>query len=284
MQIFSPAHLGELLSTYSTHPDALLIAGGIEVMRGIEKASRPGKIIDLTTVAELKRISRTERHMDIGPTLPVSHILSIGRHVIPRVLHDALHSISAPAIRNVATLGGNLCKASPYSDSLTALFALEALLELKSYTTTRWVPVSKFVLDQGKTDLRKGEILTRIRIPLKDWSIQVFRTVPSRGNPYLSSITFCGLAYIMKGVIQDIRFSVGSINPTVIRDRKLETPLIGHKLPLQEREIKIVRAALSELMVPIADSPLTGTYQTETSLRMVHWFLKELDQLNLAIR
>ena len=274
MQIFTPIHLNELLSTYSSFPEALLMAGGIELMRKTERAPKPKAIIDLTAVEELKRISRTERHMDIGPTLPFSHILSIGRHVIPRILHDALDSLSAPAIRNMATLGGNMCQASPHSDSLTALVALEAQLELRSMTSTRWISVSKFIPAPGQTDLRGGEILTRIRIPLENWSVQVFRTSGQ------SLIVFCGLAKILKRVIQDIRFSIGSINPVVVRDRKLETPLIGHKLPLQDREIKMVNSLLSELLIPIADSSAKGVYQTETCHRMIHWFLKGLDQLN----
>jgi len=281
MQIFAPIHLNELLSTYHSHPEALLMAGGIELMRKGDASPKPKTIIDLTAAEELKQISRTERHMDIGPTLPFSHILSIGRHVIPRILHDALDSLSAPAIRNMATLGGNICQASPHSDSLTALVALEAQLELRSMTSTRWISVSKFIPAQSQTDLRRAEILTRIRIPLESWPVQVFRT--SGGDPYQSLIVFCGLANILKGVIQDIRFSIGSINPMVVRDRKLETPLIGHKLPLQDREINMVSSSLSELLIPIADTPAKGVYQTETCRRMIHWFLKGLDQLNRTI-
>jgi CO/xanthine dehydrogenase FAD-binding subunit len=277
MEIFRPNSLNELLSTYASHPEAFLMAGGIELMKMDETAPRLKTIIDLAAVEDLKRISRTERHMDIGPSLPFSHILSIGRHVIPRVLHDALDSIFAPAIKNMATLGGNLCLGSPHSASLTALTALEAQLELRSVNSTRWISATKFVPAENLTDLRKGEVLTRIRIPLESWSVQVFRSSAE------SLIVFCGLANILKGVIQDIRFSIGSVNPTVIRDRKLETPLIGHKMPLQDREIGMVTSALSELLVPIADSPSQQVYQVETSRRMIRWFLKNLKHLDRTI-
>ena len=277
MEILKPANLNELLIAYASHPEAFLMAGGIELMKMEETAPQPKTIIDLTAVEDLKRISRTERHMDIGPSLPFSHIMSIGRHVIPRILHDALDSLLAPAIRNLATLGGNICQASPHSASLAALVALEAQLELRSVNSTRWISAMKFIPAQGETDLKEGEILTRIRIPLESWSVQIFRSSAE------SLVIFCGLANILKGVIQDIRFSIGSVNPIVIRDRKLETPLIGHKIPLQDREIGMVNSALSEMLVPIADSPSRRVYQIETSRRMIHWFLKNLNHLDQTV-
>jgi len=279
--VFTPDHLGELFSLTATHTDALLFAGGVECMKRLEAGARPARIIDISGIDELKKISRTERYIEIGAALPLSHILSIGRHVIPRVLHDALSSISAPSIKNMASLGGNICSASPYSDSLVALFSLEARLELRSLSASRWISVGRFIREDGSTDLRPGEVLTRIRIPMGPWNVQVFRNVGASGLPTVSSVTFCGLARILKGVIQDIRFSVGSVNRRILRDRSMETPLIGHKIPFGEKDIQIVTSRLSELLDPIESPYTTESYRIETSQRMLTWFLRELGGLLL---
>jgi CO/xanthine dehydrogenase FAD-binding subunit len=280
-QVFKPQQLGELLSVYAAHTDALLFAGGIECMKRIAAGERPAAIIDLSGIDELKRISRTERYIDIGAALPLSYILSIGRHVIPRVLYDALGSISAPSVKNTASLGGNICTASPYSDSLVALLALEARLELRSLSASRWLSVGRFIQEEESTDLRPGEVLTRIRIPLGPWSVQVFRSVAASGLPTVSSVTFCGLARILKGVVQDIRFSIGSVNSKIVRDRSMETPLIGHKIPIGERDIQIVTSRLRELLDPIESPYTTELYRIETAGRMLTWFLREIGGLLL---
>lgn len=280
-EVFTPDHLGELLSLYATHTDAMLFAGGIECMKRIASGARPARIIDITGIDELKKISRTERYIEIGAAQPLSHILSIGRHVIPRVLHDALSSISVPSIRNMASLGGNVCTASPYSDSLVALFPLEARLELRSLSASRWLSVGRFIRQDGSTDLRNGEVLTRIRIPLGPWNVQVYRNVAASGLPAVSSVTFCGLARVLKGVIQDMRFSVGSVNRRILRDRAMETPLIGHKIPFGERDIQIVTTRLGELLDPIESPHTTELYRVETAIRMLTWFLRELGGLRL---
>ena len=89
-QVYRPQHLNELLTLYSRHPDACLLAGGTAALGSFALGATPEILIDLTTAQELKRIRRTDRFMDIGPALSISRILSTGRHVIPRVLYDAL--------------------------------------------------------------------------------------------------------------------------------------------------------------------------------------------------
>ncbi|HUV08415.1 MAG TPA: FAD binding domain-containing protein [Spirochaetia bacterium] len=276
-QVFEPENLGELLSVSAARPDASLFAGGIEFMRAADYRQLPPVIIDLASVSELKRISRTENYMDIGPTLPVSHILSIGRHVIQRPIYDALNAISPPAIRNIATLGGNICSASPYSDPMVALFALDSQVEVRNASSNRWIPIARFILDQGKTSLNPGEVLTKIRIPFEDWNFQVFKEVTPHGRRLSATLIFCGLARIIKEIIQDIRFSFGAVNTTVIRDRELETPLVGHRLPIQEREIKYLKSALELKLDPIRSSSPHEVYQRKTTMRMFQWFLEELN-------
>ena len=280
-QVYRPQHLNELLTLYSRHPDACLLAGGTAALGSFALGATPEILIDLTTAQELKRIRRTDRFMDIGPALSISRILSTGRHVIPRVLYDALSSAASYSLRNVVTLGGNICQASPYSSPLTALYALESRLELRTSGASRWLPVTRFITGDGETNLRSGEILTAIRIPFGEWNLGIFRKISTQSSLSPPALTFCGLARLAKQEIQDLRIAIGSVNRTVIRNRKLESPLVGHKIPLSDREIEAVTAELSSLLEPIADSYSTAEYRGRTAVRLLRWFLRELNQYHI---
>jgi len=277
-KIHRPQHLNELLALYSRFPDALLLAGATGATPAGEALQGAERIIDLTTVQELKRIRRTDRFMDIGPALTISRILSTGRHVIPRVLYDALRSVGSPSLRNCATLGGNLALASPYSCPMTALLALESRLELRTTSGSRWLPVSRFAAGHGKTSLRRGEVLTSIRVPLAEWNLGVFKRVCTRGELAAPAVIFCGIGRLAKQEIQDLRFAIGAVNPTGIRDRRIETPLVGQKLPLSGREIDGVCAQLGELIEPVSDPFSTPEYRRITAVRVLRWFIEELNR------
>jgi len=281
LPIHRPQHLNEALALYSRFPDALLLAGGTGVTPVGEAVRGADRIIDLTTVQELKRIRRTDRFMDIGPALSIARVLSTGRHVIPRVLFDALRSVGTPALRNSATLGGNLALASPYSCPMTALLALEGRLELRTASASRWLPVSRFAAGRGRTSLRRGEVLTSIRVPLAEWNLGIFKRVSTRGELAAPAVVFCGLGRLAKQEIQDLRFAVGAVNPTGIRDRRIETPLVGQKLPVSEREIDGVCAQLGELIDPISDPFSTPEYRKNTAVRVLRWFIEELNRYHV---
>ncbi len=272
--VFKPEHVGDALSLVAQNPDAVVMAGGTALMRRFAELPM---VIDLGGIPDLQKISRRERYLEIGPVLPISRIISISRQVIPQVLFDALTVTAVPAIRNLATLGGNVCAASPYSTSLPALYVLEATLELRSATTSRWLPVSQFIQDAGKTALRRGELLTRIRIPLGEWNVQVFKRYASPMDPMVTFVSFCGVARISKGTLQDVRFALGSVAKTAIRRRRLESPFVGHKLPIRESELDWLSSELASQMQPEEDAACTQRYRRETGLRLVRWFMEELN-------
>jgi xanthine dehydrogenase FAD-binding subunit len=279
VMIFVPKNLGELLSYYGENPQAHLVAGGLEYMRNQE--DRPPQLIDLLKVEDLQRIRRTERYLYIGSCVPISRILSVRRHVVPRVLFDALASIPGPAIRNMATLGGNLCQSPRHSDVSTALTVLEARVELRSNTGDRRVSLPQFLAVAGKGYLGAGEVLTNIRIPAGSWNVQVFRKINAPGSREPALLTFCGLARVFKGTISELRFAIGSRSPGVLREKKLESPFIGRKLPLQGREIEQLLAPLTPLLREVDGLKSGDHYQVRTALRLTRWFLRELNRFDV---
>ena len=88
--VYTPTSLSELLSLYGKLPAALLYNGGTHILREQPRKHLvlPANVINLSRVQELRRINRTERHMDIGAAVPIGTILSVGANVLPRAVAD----------------------------------------------------------------------------------------------------------------------------------------------------------------------------------------------------
>ena len=208
VHVTTPGDLTDLLWLAAERPDAYLMAGGTDLMRRQMPDGFPERIIDLTAVSDLARLSRTERWLDLGAALPLARLLGMARNVLPRVLLTAVGGIGSPALRSQATIGGNVCLASPLSDTIAPLFALDARLELRSSGGLRWLPVSLFLAAQGSPALRPGEVVCRVRIPLAEWDFGAFRKVSPKAPPSQSILGFCGLARLQRDVLGDVRFAV----------------------------------------------------------------------------
>jgi xanthine dehydrogenase FAD-binding subunit len=146
IKVYRPRSLSGLLRLYSLDPEALLYAGGTAIApraaAGRERPFRlPPRLILLGHVPELRRITRTPRHLDIGAGVTLARALSTGRNVLPAVLARAMASVGSPPVRNLGTIGGNLCAGWEEGGALrAALGVLEAQVELRSRAAARCSP------------------------------------------------------------------------------------------------------------------------------------------------
>jgi CO/xanthine dehydrogenase FAD-binding subunit len=275
VEVHAARDLTRLLQLRAAYPEAFLTAGATKLMQLRQRSEAPRAIIDLMRVPELGRISRTERWLDVGAAVPISRVLSVGRHVIPRALYASLQAVGTPAIRSQATIGGNLCLATARADCLAALVALGARVEVRSVSGSRWVPVERFVRSEGMLDLERTEVVTRVRVPLLMWDVQVFRKVSRKGSPAASILNVCVLARVQKDTVDEIRLAAtglyradGEPAPVAFRDRALELVMAGQRLPVSERAItQYVRVLLEHLRShPNALPP--DSYAVQTALRI----------------
>jgi CO/xanthine dehydrogenase FAD-binding subunit len=287
VRVFRPKNLGGTLRLYTRNPGALLYAGGTETARHTQNGSGrpmnlPQKVIYLGNVQELNRISRGQRYLDIGAVLDLSRILSIGRNVLPPVLFETLSQIATPAIRNLATLGGNICLRTCRGDSLPALSVIDTQLELRTAGSTRWVRVGKFFDGRNLPDLRPGEILTRIRIPLEEWDFAVTRKVQS-GAGLRTSLSFAGVARFPKGRIEALHFCIGGLPTPVFRMPVLEERLKGTSLPIPSKLTDALFRDLQEALKAEGENTPTGRYRAAASLRLFRFFLEKVNLQSLDI-
>jgi CO/xanthine dehydrogenase FAD-binding subunit len=229
--VFSPSSYSELYNIWNRYPKAVPFAGGTALMRkqGKQVLELPSIILSLESLYEMRRINRSERYMEIGAMAKLSKIIDLGK-IVPVPLRQCLENIAGPQLRNMATIGGNLCFRGECLDSAAALMALDAQYELRSTQTSRWIAASRFFPRPGQTALHEQELLTRIRVPLDDWDYSIYKKFAGQASQS-KAVVF--LAKTQKNVLNDIRI-VYKTN-TLWRDKDSESILIGKRLPLHHR-------------------------------------------------
>jgi CO/xanthine dehydrogenase FAD-binding subunit len=203
----------------------------LQVMAGCtQNKAMPQTSIIIRNIEELNIIERRERFIDIGSVVPLSVILERGQKRIPQTLYDAIKTTATPFVRNAATLGGNICANGNKRSLFAPLYALDAVLEFKSEKQTYTVPISRFNAIPPKS------FLTKIRVPIAEWDVAIYKRLGPAGIHAESSAFFVFLAMTNKGYLSDIRIVFSA--KTVFRDRNLENNMIGTSLPLARKNVQ----------------------------------------------
>jgi CO/xanthine dehydrogenase FAD-binding subunit len=234
-QVWFPTSFQDLFSTWARFPDALPIAGGTQFLRGQAKHVPvfPKNILSLDRLEELRRITRTERYLEIGAMVKLNDLINLGK-VVPEVLAQCLLGIIGPQIRNLATIGGNICTPTCYLDATAPMIALDAHYELRNATGARWISTSRFYALQGPLGLGQQELLTRIRIPLDQWTYSAYTKYRPQETGGEGGVVVLILRN-QKNVLTDIRLVF--VGDRIIHDRNSEALLRGKRLPLERKHV-----------------------------------------------
>lgn len=256
------------LYTLMTEGDYHLLAGGTDLFVKIEKDMvSPERVIDLTKVIEdpklqdksdTVRISATATHGDLANS-------SLIKKEFP-LLAESAEAVGGVQLRNMATVGGNICNASPSADTLIALYALDARLKLESRDGSRTLPINEFIVGPGKTDLNHGEFLKAIIIPKLSGEYRHYFNKVGRRNAL--DISVCSMGFALKesdGRIEDIRIAYGAVAPVIVRPNSVERYLRGKKL--NQEIIPEARDLLEDEISPISDIRGSAEYRKKVALR-----------------
>jgi CO/xanthine dehydrogenase FAD-binding subunit len=165
VDVLTPRTLDDALALKAEHPDALPIQGGTDVMVALNfDHARPGTILNLNEVAELRGWSRENGSIRLGAGLTYSEVEHGElRDVLP-ALAEASRTVGSPQIRNRGTIGGNLGTASPAGDALPPLVIEGAQVECVSIRGTRTVPLVDFVIGVKRNVLEPDELISAVRL------------------------------------------------------------------------------------------------------------------------
>jgi CO/xanthine dehydrogenase FAD-binding subunit len=280
MLVMRPRTVNGALAMYAQTPEALPLVGGTDLMVTWNLGEMNDRIIlDLSQLREWSRIEETSTGLTVGAL--ATHT-DLQRHPIVRrrfpLLVAACATVGGVQIQNRGTIGGNIANASPAGDTLPSLAVYEAQVQVVSAKGTRQVPFLDIFAGVKKTTLGPGELIAAIDLPFppRGPQRQLFRKVGTRAAQAISKTVAAGLLWLERdGRVRDVRFSLGSMAPTVRRLRSAESFLTGR--PLTRETIREASALLTADVTPIDDIRSTATYRLATSRRLLESFLEGPD-------
>jgi CO/xanthine dehydrogenase FAD-binding subunit len=230
--IFFPVSFNELFSAWNSYPQAVPYAGGTDLIwrQGKNILDLPSKILCLDKLPELHRITRTERYLEIGSMVKLNKIIRLGK-IVPEILSVCLENIAGVQLRNLATIGGNICSTSRLLDAPAAFTALDTQYELRNAHTVRWVSAARFHSSEEYKVQKKQELLTRIRLPLSQWDYSIYKKFYP--EDIFNSKTLVFLVKTQKNILSD--FKVIFKAKSILRNKNGESILIGKYLPLSRK-------------------------------------------------
>lgn len=224
-----PQTVDEAFALLDEHgPGAHILAGGTDLMIGLRHgAINPGIVVDIKRVAELKsEIRENEGALRISSNAVLTDVIGddrVQRHF--PALAEAAATVGSVAIRNRATVVGNICNASPAADTAPALLVYGAEIELMSRAGTRHVLLDDFFVGPGQTEIQLGEIVTAISLPIPTQPVGVaFGRMTRRRGVDLATINLCcrvnsdGVTTFAYGAVGPRPFLVGD-ETGVLADR-----------------------------------------------------------------
>lgn len=265
-EFFEPATLKEAVTLLNKYGNkAKVLAGGTDLVPLMkDKMLRPEVVISLGRVPKLGYIKVDAKGgIKIGALTTIRAIeLSSDLKKKCGILCQAANQMASVSIRNVATLGGNLCNASPSADMAPSLLALGASVKLVSSTGERSVLIEDFFTGAGSTVIKPNEILSEIEIPAP---------VAGTGGAYLKAVTrggeelaLVGVAVVLTmndGTCADARIALGAVAPTPVRAPQTEKMLKGKKL--DDALIKKAAQNVPDESSPIDDIRGSAEYRRE---------------------
>jgi carbon-monoxide dehydrogenase medium subunit len=256
------------------------LAGGTDLVVQIaEGAVYPAMLIDITGIEALRGMERTAEGLRIGAATTIAEILEAAGGEpdelgLPECLVQGARSIGSPQIRRLATIGGNVCNASPCGDTLAPIIVLAGTLSLRSEKGGREVPAEEFFLGPKATVLQPGEILESILIPSSHLEGRcAFRMIGKRNGQVISQVNIAVWINEPGAAIEEIRIAAGSVAPIPLRLRKAEELLRG-SVP-DEPLLQAAQRAVQEEIRPISDVRTSEEYRRSVTAALFRDALAE---------
>ncbi|MCS7286010.1 MAG: xanthine dehydrogenase family protein subunit M [Anaerolineae bacterium] len=228
----------ELLERYGG--EARIIAGGTDLVLQLKRGEvSAGVLVDITRIPEIRGIREEDGYIWIGATTTHQEVAESPLiQARASLLARACRSIGSLQIRNVGTIGGNLVNAMPAADSVIALLALDAEVEIASKDGTRWVPITEFHRNVGECCINPCiELVKGVRFrPLGENEGSSFQRLARRRALILPILNVGVVAGWDEGRFSRVAIAIGPVAPVPFRARKAEEFLKGSPISLENIE------------------------------------------------
>jgi CO/xanthine dehydrogenase FAD-binding subunit len=278
----APSSLAAVLTMLNSDPGKHTpIAGGTELMVALGAGRLTQKsLLSIHHLHELRfiRVDDDAIHIGSGTTFTDIRRSQAIAADLPLLIQSASWT-GTIANQNRATLGGNICNASPAADTPPALLAYNASVRVISTEGAREYPYADFHLGYKKTALRPNELLHSIIIPRAFAGYrQYIRKVGTRNALAISKVALAALAKLDGDIITDIRLGAASLADRPVRCSAAESALTGQSLSPKNLDstIRAARAALASEAKPIDDIRSTAKYRAAVAGNLLEDFLRSL--------
>ncbi|HBW36225.1 MAG TPA: hypothetical protein DEF89_13275 [Desulfosporosinus sp.] len=266
LNYWEPGNLLEAVSILANLGDQVRpLAGGTDLLVKMKKGPINWRgIVNIKGLTELKGINYEGLTITIGALTQISSLIEnpLVRIHFP-VLVEAARSLGTPQVRNLATIGGNLCNASPAADVALVLLMYEARLLIIGPSGSRKVPVQEFYVGPSQTVLQQGELLTAIEMDLPPLNSKgVFYKHGKRKSHEIALVNVAVLLTPQPGTKQiRARIAVGAVASTPLRIKDAEDSLTDSLATLSafEQAAELAKQAVN----PIDDVRSTASYRKQ---------------------
>lgn len=243
-----------------------IAAGCTDLFPVTEQQELSGSVLDITGIAGLAGIDRTDTGWRIGAATPWSAFATADLPPAFDMLAEAAREVGAIQIQNLGTVGGNICNASPAADGIPPLLALDAQVELASVDGVRRLPLAEFVTGVRRTELAWDELLSAILIPdAATKGHSGFSKLGARSSLVISIVMVAARMSVENGNVAEAAISVGACSPVARRLTALEQHLLGQNVNALDIPADLVRGALD----PIDDVRGDRGYRLDVAETMV---------------
>jgi len=271
----APTTLAAATRLLAEKPHARLICGATDLGLDVTKKHvRFPLLLSTEHIAELQGITEDDTGFSIGAATTLTDLEDWSGHSLP-VLHRMLRYFGARQIKHRATLGGNLCNASPIGDIAPVLLALDARMVLAKEGESRTVPISEFYLAYRSTALGEGELLARVEIPRPSSSSRQGAYKVSRRRELDISAVSAGMLVELdgSGIVTKARLGFGGMAATPKRAALTEAALVGQVW--SEATARAAASQLAQDFQPMDDHRGTAWFRATVARNLLLGFAAE---------
>lgn len=239
---------------------ARLLAGGTDVLVRLRDGRlRPAALVSLSHIRELS-------HIELGAPIRIGAMARIAEvlenqalcQLLP-ALAEAAQTLGGAQVRNLATIGGNICNASPCADTAPPLLIQEARVRIVSTSGSREVPLDDFFVAPGQTRLAPGEVLTEVMVDRPAAGTRSTFIKKGRVRMDIAIASIAASVVLDGGRCVRARLAAGSLGPRPMRLRAVEAAILGRVL--DGSTLAAARSAAEGEVTPITDLRGTADYR-----------------------
>jgi len=267
VNFYKPTKLKEVLDILSKEV-VTPYAGGTDLMIDPDENA---SYLFINKVQEMKNIVEDKEYIRIGAACTYTDIIE--NKLIPEVLKEAVSQIAAPAIRNLGTVGGNICNGSPKADSALIFFAADSKLRIVSSRGEKVIPIIDFYLGRKKLALEKDELLVEILMNKNGLNNYYYKKVGARKALAISRVSFVGIINTAGDKIIDCRTAFGAVSDVIIRREKIDAIFIGKTFEEAKALKDKYLAAYEQEIIPIRGR-VSAEYRKTVCMNLLRDFLE----------